>query len=208
MAYLYNMSSVVSEATYGLTVYTTNTETVTWAPAANAAPVNSTPTLQNPTDTDNLYARYTFYIITTNSSDTNGGDDIDIVLLMLYNNAQDTNYWTVMFNNTDTGGTFSIVNGSDYIALAAYSSNVTSGNWVNITWVIKIDWDHPDLTDLAMKMFTNDTSAESDLDFYAVDWDSETRLDYTVEPNVDDNVGTIDRGDLDGSYYTSGTVSH
>ncbi|MFW9890246.1 MAG: hypothetical protein ACFFER_18840, partial [Candidatus Thorarchaeota archaeon] len=85
-------------------------------------------------------------------------------------------------------------------------SNVSSGNWLNITWSFKIDWDHADLTDVDAKLFVNDTQ-DSDIDWYEVDWDTETKLDYSVTPYLSDDRGNIDTNDLQGDgtviYYGS-----
>jgi hypothetical protein len=204
VAYLYNVSSIISEPMHSLTAYITNTETVSWAPAPNNAPVNeAAPILQNPDDTDNMYAKYRFYQVTTNHSDQDGFPDIDTVLLLLWDNGQSTNYWTIKFD--EDANTFSIVNGSASLTLQ-YCSNVSSGDWLNITWSFKIDWDHADLTDVDAKLFVNDTQ-DSDTDWYEVDWDTETRLDYSVTPYLSDDRGNIDTNDLQGDgtviYYGS-----
>ncbi|MFX1485217.1 MAG: hypothetical protein ACFFCP_18710, partial [Promethearchaeota archaeon] len=52
-----------------------------------------------------------------------------------------------------------------------------------------------------------DSKSENSTNWYEVNWDIETRLDITGI-NTDDNLGTVDRGNLDGQFYTSGTVTY
>jgi hypothetical protein len=206
--YQYNATTTgegVSETTHGLTVFTTNTETVTWS-VGNNVPVNSSsPSLTNADDSTYMYSRYDFYIITSNCTDGDGYTDIDQVLLLLWDNGQSTNYWTLKFDQ-DTSQ-FSVVNGSGYLSLAAWSSYTESGDNLDITWVIKVDWDHPDLNDIDTKQFVNDTDDASDVDWYESNWDVETRLDYSVAPYLSDDRGNIN-DDIDGYgtviYYGSG----
>jgi hypothetical protein len=194
------------ETTWGLTGFSTNLITVVWSAAANEIPVNTTePVIHNADDSTFMYARYRFYIITTNCSDADTYSDIHFVLLLFWDNGRSVNYWTVAFaENTNT---FSVVNGSANVAISATSSSyIKSGNWLNITWYIKIDWDHTSLTDIDTKSYVNDTAADSDTDWYESNWDVESRIEYTTLPTVDDNIGTIDRGSLDTAYYVSGVI--
>ena len=205
ITYLYNATSSgagVSESTHGLTAFITNTETIVWF--SNNPVIQTVSNLINADDSDNLYARYKFYIITTNVTDGDGYADIHMILLMLWDNGESINYWTISYNENDNS--FTVVNGSAYISLGscAYSK---SGNYVNITWYIKIDWDHADLTDTDTKAFANDT-ASYDADWYEADWDVETRLDYSVGFSLDDESGTSDRGDLNGTITASGIVNY
>jgi hypothetical protein len=202
-AYQFNATSL-TETTYGLTEFTTNLETVVWG-VTNNAPVNqTTPTINNIDDTNNLYAKYRDYIVIMNVSDDEGYTDIDVILLFVFDDLRGTNYWTIMYDNaTDT---FSIVNGSAYIALKG--SATRSGNWINLTVLIKVDWDHPDVSNLDAKQFCNDTSSDSDTDWYEVNWDVETRLDYSTEPYLSDDRGSLSISTLWAYmvvvYYNSG----
>ncbi|MHA2380247.1 MAG: hypothetical protein ACXADS_13320 [Candidatus Thorarchaeota archaeon] len=205
--YLFNATGTgdgVSETTYGLTAFVTNTETVTWSAAANEVPVNDTaPVLANPDDTDNMYAKYRFYLITSNVSDQDGYTDILYVELSLWDNGRGTELWRVRY--TVSGSSWSVELGSAYITLT-YSSVVESGNDIDITWSIKIDWDHNDWTDIDTDQYVYD-GTDSDQDWYESDWDTETRLDYSVAPYLSDDRGNINTADLQGDgtviYYTS-----
>ncbi|UCE11211.1 MAG: hypothetical protein JSW61_04550 [Candidatus Thorarchaeota archaeon] len=194
----------VSESTYGLTMFVTNVEQVVWTQIPNQNPVNDvSPVLINPDDTTYLYAKYHYYFITTNVSDPDGYSDIDKVILLLFDNSRTTNYWTLIFDE-DTNQ-FSIFNGSGSLTLATWSSYVKSVNSIDITWHVKISWSHPDIMDIDVKQFVNDTSSEFDSDFYESNWDIETRLDI-LSLTIDDDVGPTDRGDLNSIFYVTGTL--
>jgi hypothetical protein len=194
--YLYNASLVLSETLYEITLFITNTEAVNWSAYVPIQPVNEAPpNLFNPDDSDNMYGRLRFYLITSNVSDSNGFQDIRYVSLLLYSNDRGTNFWTVKFVRSTSS--FTIENGSTYISLGA-SSFEQAGNWLNITWYIKISWDHPDLVDVDTKQFVSNTFSTAS-DWYESDWDIETRLDYSSSPSLSDDHGDVDTADLDVS---------
>ncbi|MFW9837004.1 MAG: hypothetical protein ACFFE7_05760 [Candidatus Thorarchaeota archaeon] len=202
-SYIYNVSVVTSESTYNVLTFSTNSQQVVWSAAPNSSPVNdAAPVLINPDDADNMYARYQYYFVTTNVSDANGYLDIDYVELTLYDDSRSTPVWTVRY--TVAGGTFSVVLGGAYIDLHATSSATGLGNDLDITWVIKIDWDHSDLTDVDTRQYVHDGTIGVE-DYYESNWDIETRLDITGL-SVDDGLGTATRGPLDGAISVSGTV--
>ncbi|MHA2227701.1 MAG: hypothetical protein ACXABL_00725, partial [Candidatus Thorarchaeota archaeon] len=191
--YLYNTSSVLFETLYEITLFITNTEAVNWSAYVPIQPVNEAPpNLLNPDDTDNLYGRLRFYMITSNVSDSNGFQDIRYVSLLLFSNDRGTNFWTVKFVRSTS--LFTIENGSSYISLGA-SSFEQSGDWLNITWHIKISWNHPDLVDVDTKQFVSNTFSTAS-DWYESDWDIETRLDYSSSPSLSDDHGDVDTSDL------------
>ncbi|MFW9963398.1 MAG: hypothetical protein ACFFCX_07535 [Candidatus Sifarchaeia archaeon] len=202
--YLYNASSVLYETLYDVTLFITNTEAVNWTEYIPIVPVNEAPpNLINPDDTDNMYARLRYYIITSNVSDSNGFQDIRYVSLLLFSNDRGTNYWTVTFITTNSS--FSIKNGSDYISLGPCTFE-QKDTWLNITWYIKISWSHPVLEDVDMKQFVSNTFATAS-DWYESDWDIETRLDYSELPYLSSERGDVDTNDLvaEGAitYYAS-----
>ncbi|MFX0055709.1 MAG: hypothetical protein ACFFAD_12355, partial [Candidatus Hermodarchaeota archaeon] len=191
--YFYNASSIISETSYDITLFITNTELVNWTSYVPIVPVNEAPpNLLNPDDTDNMYARLRYYKITSNASDQNGYQDIRLVRLLLFSDDRGTNYWTVTFVRSNSS--FSVTNGSMYIALGPCTYE-QSGIWLNITWYIKISWNHPDIVDVDTKQFVSNTfSAASD--WYESNWDIETRLDYSTLPSLDNDRGNVDTADL------------
>jgi len=205
VAYDYLAYSVVGESTYDITVFTTNTETVTWSSVANEVPVNdSTPTISNADDTDNLYAVFRFYLVTSYVSDQDGYTDITYVELSIWDNGRGTEYIRIRY--TVIGSAFSVELGSAYITLSG--SDVTeTGNDIDIEWSFEVDWDFPDLTDLDIEQYVLDAQSDSDLDWYEVNWEIETRLDFSVGPALSDDRGNINTADLVGTgtvtYYTS-----
>ncbi|MHA2119183.1 MAG: hypothetical protein ACW98J_09705, partial [Candidatus Thorarchaeota archaeon] len=144
-----------------------------------------------------------YYMITSNVSDANGFQDIRFVSLLVFSNDRGTNYWTVKF--VRSASSFSIENGSSYISLGPCSYE-QSGIWLNITWYIKISWDHPDLLDVDIKQFVSNTFSTAS-DWYESDWDIETRLDYSTAPSLSDDRGDVDTNNLVATgalvYYAS-----
>ncbi|MHA3964522.1 MAG: hypothetical protein AM325_013390, partial [Candidatus Thorarchaeota archaeon SMTZ1-45] len=203
--YDYNASSVNSEPLYGITSFLTNTERVSWSAAPNIVPTNdSAPLLTNADDTDNMYARYKYYLITSSVSDNDGAWDIDYVELTLYDDTRSQVIWVVRY--TASTDSFTIQVGSAYITLGVGSSASVIGQTMSIVWEIKIDWDHMDLTNVDVKQYVTDGS-DSDEDFYEVNWDIETRLEI-IGLTVDDGSGTSKRGSLDGAFAISGTIRY
>jgi hypothetical protein len=192
-AYAYNTSIVTSETTYGITEFSTNTETVSWG-VLTAAPVNDTaPILTNPDDTDFMYAKLRYYIITSNVSDAQGYSDINYVELSLWDNTRATEIWRIRY--TESTNAFSTEVGPEYLTLVG-SSFVKIGNDIDITWVLKIDWDHLDLLNVDVRQYVIDDSAESDINWYESDWNVETRLDFSASPSLSDDRGDLNTNDL------------
>ncbi|MFX1473311.1 MAG: hypothetical protein ACFFBM_12455 [Promethearchaeota archaeon] len=203
--YYYNASSVSSETDFGIIAFITTTQKVTWSEAPNEVPVNTTDglsMLENADDSDNLYARYRFYVITSNVSDGNGYDALQYVEISLYDNLRTQSEWTLRY--TIATDSFSIQQGAANVALASWSSASGAGNQLVVTWIIKIDWDHSDLTDIDIRQHATD-GIDSDEDYYEVNWDVETRLDISGL-TISDGSGTVNRGPLDGSFGVSGTL--
>jgi len=195
LTYEYSALGVTQETLYGITAFITNSVNVTWVSAANYAPVNDTsPQLVNPDDTSYMYSRFGFYFLTSNVSDYDGYSDIEYVELSVWDDVRITEVWRVRFTENDNS--FSIELGSEYVELSTWSSYLKSGNKLNITWVIKIDWDHPDLRNTDSRQYVLDSAAASDEDWYETDWDTESRLDYSVIPSLSDDRGDVDTTDL------------
>ncbi|MFX1415748.1 MAG: hypothetical protein ACFFC0_03000, partial [Promethearchaeota archaeon] len=203
VTYDYNASVLKSETLHGITIFTTNTQRVVWSAVPNVAPTNDAgPELTNADDDDNMYARFKFYTVVSNISDADGYWDIQYATLTLYDDSRTQQIWIIQYAvSTDT---FSVQSGTGHIELAPWSFALVEGNDVSITWAIKVDWDHSDLTDVDVRQYVTDGTA-SDEDFYEVDWDIETRLDVTSQI-LDDGSGTADRGPFDGNFAFSGTI--
>ncbi|MFW9805969.1 MAG: hypothetical protein ACFFFK_04510, partial [Candidatus Thorarchaeota archaeon] len=177
----------------------------TWTPSY-APVIDQAPTLGNPSDTDNMYAQYLEYQVTVYVSDQNGFADITYLEIGLWDNTQTTEYCRFRYNE-DTNTFTEEYDAGTYVSLNTGSSTATeSGNDIDATFYFTIDWDFPDSTDLDANCTVIDTQAESTTTWYEVNWDVETRLEYSVVPSVDDGLGTLDRGDLDGSFSITGTV--
>ncbi|MHA3964216.1 MAG: hypothetical protein AM325_011850, partial [Candidatus Thorarchaeota archaeon SMTZ1-45] len=177
----------------------------TWTPSY--IPANDqAPTLDNPSDTDNMYAQYLEYEVTVYVSDQNGFADIDYLEIGLWDDTQTTEYCRFRYDE-DTNAFTEEYDAGTYVTLNTGSSTATeSGNDIDATFYITVDWDFPDSTDLDARCYVIDTQTESATTWYEVNWDVETRLDFSVAPSIDDGSGTVDRGDLDGSFSLTGTI--
>jgi len=202
--YQYNATFVNSESTYGITVFSASNETVSWG-SGITAPINSVaPKLTNADDISFMYAKLRFYLITSSVSDANGYEDIAYVYLSLWDNTRSTEIWRIRYNASSN--IFNITLGNEYIELGLCSFS-KGGFTINITWSIKIDWDHQDLTNVDVKQYVIDSTSEFDENWYEVDWDVETRLNYSLLPSLSDDRGDLDTSNLECSgivvYYGS-----
>ena len=203
VTYQYSTLGVVAESAFDISAFITNNVNVTWSIPSNYDPINaSPPRLLNPDDSDSLYSRYRFYMIETYLIDYDGFFDIMYAELSLWDNSRATEIWRVRF--TFSNSSFSIVHGEQFIELAAWSTSIGLGSEANITWVIKTDWDHPDVQDVDVKQYVFDNSSASDTDWFESDWDFESRLDYSTIPSLSDDRGDPDTADL----QASGTVTY
>ncbi|MCK5390478.1 MAG: hypothetical protein KAJ36_08300, partial [Candidatus Thorarchaeota archaeon] len=175
----------------------------------NAVPQNTaTPTISNLDDTSFLYAEYRQYEITANVTDEDGFAEIDYLELTLTSDDQFTEYWTVRYDE-DTNLFTEQSDPSNYITLDTGSSSaIESGNNIIRFVPFSVNWNHPDVVNTDLKSEVYDANPSSDLDYYEVNWDIETRLDLTSGPTLDDGSGTLDRGDVDGSMTASGIVTY
>ena len=170
-----------------------------------------TPSLTNPDDTDNMYAWYREYIITSNVSHTFGFAYIEHVQLALWDDTRATEYFRLDFYE-DTS-TFSksnehVANCIDLNTTA--STYASSGNYLNITWHIWIHWNFTDLaSDSDSWQYVNDTDGYSDTDWHETNWDPISLCSVT-ENYLDDGIGTANRGTygLQDSIWANGTFSY
>ena len=177
----------------------------TWsAEEMGATPENDqAPVCTNLDDTDNLYARYRIYNFSVSVTDADGAEDIDYV--ELNSTYLFESYWAVRYTESDNS--FSETDGASYIELtgSVYSK---VGNNLDIWFGIKIEWAHPDVSNYDLEQYVVDDAGHSDADQYTeINYDYETRLDYTSNPVVTgDDAGTIDRGDIDEAFTMAGTM--
>jgi len=174
----------------------------------NRVPENSQqPTASNLDDSDNMYARLREYELTMYTSDSDGFSNLQLLRFSMYSNDRSTPFWTVQYNE-DTGLFSEHDDPSDYVTLNAMASIAAkSSKSVNATFHLTISWNHPDVSDVDAKCYVVDASNENSTDWYEVNWDVETRLQAGTL-DVDDKSGTANRGDIDGLFYASGTVSY
>jgi len=153
-------------------------------PSENEAPVNDqAPIVDNPDDTDNLYAFYKTYYIEANVSDGNGANDIDYLDLTLASDDQVTTYSILRYNHSSNEFTEES-DPNNYTVLDTTNSDYyVSGNDIDIEFWIEINWTFPDNTDMDIRMQVYDKSAASDSDWYETVYDVETRLELLLDHN-------------------------
>jgi hypothetical protein len=205
LMYQYTIQTVAVETAFGITAFTSNTVDVTWTTPANFAPFNNGgPILLNPDESESMFSRMRYYFIRSSVVDYDGTSDISYVELSLWDNSRIIEVWRVRFVLATQ--TFSIPVGSEYINLTG-STFFELGSQLNVTWSIKIDWDHFDMANIDTRQYVVDLLAVTDTDFFESDWDIETRLDYSSAPSLSDDRGNLDTNDLQATgsivYYGS-----
>jgi len=168
-------------------------------------PVNSSASIVNMDDTDNLYAQYKWYIAVSNHSDADGYADIYYVEFRL--NQSSTSY--AIFRYVEDNDTFKIVVGSDKWDFDTSSSSaIKSGNWINVTWKFKPQWDAVQDSDLEIECYVIDSGSATDQDVMQTNYcDVITDLavsNFSVN-NARGNVGATIT--LSGKVHYSGYVS-
>ena len=161
-----------------------------------------------------ICAKMREYIFTFNVSDADGFSSIDYANMTLTTDdgggGTGTVRWAVSFDE-DTG-VFTEHDPNGYIALGGSSSNVSSGNCVNMTIYITFDWDHPDDDDVDMEYYVIDATSLSDEDFddtadESGEIDIRTQIDI-ANLAVTDGSGTVDRGTAGGSITITGNAKY
>ncbi|MHA2208313.1 MAG: BNR-4 repeat-containing protein, partial [Candidatus Thorarchaeota archaeon] len=171
------------------------------------APLNvQEPMISNIDDGSYMYARAKAYQIEVVLSDIDGFADIDYAELSLFSDNRITEYWTIRYDQA----TNSFSEQRDlfgYIELdEAISSAVGLGITLTLTFDVKVNWNHPDVTRTDVKCYSVDDTSQIDTDYYETDWDIETRLDLSSEPMLADGIGTPDRGDPNSDVIASGNI--
>jgi len=158
----------------------------------NLAPVNTNALVTNLDDTDFLYAQYKTYNFSVTTTDTDGYADFDTVVLSMKSGA--TTLFTVTYDEDDNS--FSETTNPTYIELtgSVYSKVSTT---LNVYFGIKVEFVCTDVTDYDLELVVTDSVANSDTDTYDVNYNVETRLDFSSY-SLNDGSGTIDRGGING----------
>ncbi len=174
-----------------------------WYSEETANPVNDqTPTLDED-DGDNVYARYRYYSYGVSVTHKAGYGVMDYVELYCITDGA-ANYWSVRFDE-DTN-TFSEQTNPTYIQLDAGSSTYSkSGQNLDVTFKVKMEWAHGEHFDYDLKQYSRDAWASTDTDSYT-SFDTDYITTMFAEPallKLDDGVGTTTRG----SYDTVGGIT-
>ncbi len=169
----------------------------------NSFPSNdATPSCSNLDDTDNLYGRNKYYEISTAHSDDDGFAHIDYLTLQCWTDTRSQMYWEVRYDE-DTNTFSESSDSNNYITLdTGGSSSSRSGIDLDLIFDIMINWNHPDTNNIDLRCYIIDAESDATVNFYEVNWDIETRLEF-------DSFGlSDDRGDIDNSITASGTVNY
>ena len=180
----------------------------TWeSEETNAAPVNSqTPVCTNMVDTDNLYAGYKTFLFTSNITDANGYEDIDYIRLSSYDEDSSQLRWTVQYSQ-ESNGFSEASNPAGYIDLLTGSCEYSkSGNAIDITWHIKIEWTSSPyiLEDDDLVQRVKDYSNDLVTNEYNSNYDYVSKLDFL--PMLSDGSGNLTRGNINDDITATGTV--
>ena len=163
----------------------------------NEFPIVNNATLTNPDDTNRLYAGYRNYIFTLNISDADGFADIEYARIG-FETLDGEYYWRAGF--FEDNETFVEELYPYNITLNVTGcSNVSSGNYLNITFAIIIETNHSSIGNFWLSCFVNDTSGVSNHPDYAYGYRVE--VDATITGALSD-----DRGDLSATLFGTGTV--
>ncbi|MHA2380246.1 MAG: PulJ/GspJ family protein [Candidatus Thorarchaeota archaeon] len=181
--------------------------------AANPPTIDQAPTCADLVDTDNIYSQYDWFGIRVNVTDLDGYADIDFIDLYGYTNDRATKWWTFRYDeDIHVGGgsnAFSETYDPNNYVSQTSSSAERSGNKISAKFNIRFHWEHPYETDIDLRVNVSDSGGDYDDQFFEVNWDIENRTEFSVGPSVtSDDAGTVNRGDLDETFYTTGTVDY
>jgi len=158
------------------------------------------PTTNSLYDGDKFYAMKSPFgtdaRITTYHEDSDGASDIEYCYLRCYIGS--TVYWDVRWQRST--GIVTILAGSDYINLVD-AIPYTHGTQIDLTWHIEFEWDHPDISNMNLRVGTQDGSVTA-YNYYSPGWDVETRLEFSQHSLSDD------RCDVGASLTASGDIRY
>jgi hypothetical protein len=144
-----------------------------FAVAADCAIDTTSTSITNLDDTDNLYGgQYKTYIMVVNTSYAGTGTAIDNITVSFYKAS--TEYFSFVYDNDTEVVTESV--GASYVELGTYS-NVTTGNFCNLTINFKVEWAMTDVNDVDLNItaWNGDNSTSSQKD-YNLDFDTDLAI--------------------------------
>jgi hypothetical protein len=166
------------------------------------------PMISNLDQESHMYAQIKEYEIEAVLSDVNGFENIEYIELSLFSDNRINEYWTIRYDqNTNS---FSEQNDIfDYIELDEATSYATGYNiTLTLTFRIIINWNHPDSTNTDIRCYIIDETSKVDVDYYETDWDIETRLEISSGLQIEDGIGTSDRGDPNRNILAYGNIEY
>lgn len=142
-----------------------------------AAPTNNeTPVCTNLDDTTYMYSKLREYIITVNASDTDGYTNISTIDFSLLDASDNSTIWTIRYTNSTNA--FSETAGQTLIELVTGSSSASrSGDFINLTIALKIEWIHGDYENTNCRSTIDDGVTATMDNYTSTNWDIETDLD-------------------------------
>jgi len=158
------------------------------------------PTSNSLYDGDNFYAMKspfgTAARIVTYHQDDDGAADIDYCSLRCYIGTN--SYWEAKY--TVSTGLVTVTFGSGYVNVVDVVPYF-HGSQLDLTWQIEFKWDHPDITNLYLRVGTQDSSTTA-YSNYGTGWDVETRVEFNPHTISDD------RCDVGASLTASGDIRY
>ncbi|MHA1813423.1 MAG: hypothetical protein ACTSYX_08315, partial [Candidatus Thorarchaeota archaeon] len=151
-------------------------------------------------DGDNFYAMRSPFgtdaRIVTYHEDGDGAGDIEYCYLRCYMGS--SVFWEARYRPST--GIVTILTGSSNINVVDVSPN-QHGTQLDLTWRIEFKWDHPDISNMYLRVATEDGSTKV-YNIYAMSWDVETRVAFASHSLSDD------RCDPGASLTASGDICY
>lgn len=184
-------SGDTSQSTWNVDCALLHTWTLTGVTPQNV--VNAT--CSNLDDGDNMYPRAKQYTFLSRVQDSDGYADIDYVELNLQAD------FKVRYHESDNQ--FTEESGATNIELVTASCSYSkSGEYLNVTFSLYIEWPCADSTNYDLTQYVIDEEANSDTETGDQNYDVLTAI-YLNGPEVADAIGTINRGDVDSNVQLS-----
>jgi hypothetical protein len=151
-----------------------------------------------------ILAEYNYVTQKVNVTDTDGYANLDYVEYSMYENARSTEQWSIRW--TQATDSFAEHDTPARIVLGTCSSQEIDSNTRELTFNFTIDFDYYIIVGSDMRSYVYDDVGESSTTWYEAGPDTEDRVQISTTMN--DGSGTIDRGNIGGTFTANGTVSY
>ncbi|TFF91413.1 hypothetical protein EU545_04205, partial [Candidatus Thorarchaeota archaeon] len=171
-------------------------------PVSDAAPVTS-----GLVDGTHILAEYDYVTTSVYVSDPGGYADITQVILSVYDQSQSTQQFSLVY--AEDGNVFAEGNSSELVILDAGGSSATkAGNDIDLEFRYAVEFLCPRVENAQLRVQVFDSSGETNpVSFYSSGFHIESRLALD-SLNIDDGLGTPNRGDIDSTLQISGALTY